>query len=114
MSSLKYARHKKSAKKEDFRFNLTTSNEIVTILTKMTDINEEPTHSQPKDIERVSKETVHKICSSQVILNLAIATKELVENSVDAGSKVIEIKFKEYGLEGFEVIDNGVGIVRND
>ena len=78
----------------------------------MTDNSEEATQSHPKDIKRVSKETVHKICSSQVILNLAIATKELVENSVDAGSKVIEIKFKDYGLEGFEVIDNGVGIVR--
>jgi DNA mismatch repair protein PMS2 len=77
----------------------------------MTDTAEEPTQSTPNDIKRVNKETVHKICSSQVILNLAIAVKELVENSVDAEATVIEIKIKNYGLEGFEVIDNGCGIV---
>lgn len=71
----------------------------------------ESTQSAPSDIKRVSKETVHKICSSQVILNLAIGVKELVENSVDAGSSVIEIKIKDYGLDGFEVSDNGSGIV---
>lgn len=76
----------------------------------MSESTEESTQSAPSDIRRVSKETVHKICSSQVILNLAIAVKEIVENSCDAGSTVIEIKIKEYGLEGFEVIDNGSGI----
>lgn len=54
--------------------------------------------------------SVHKICSSQVILNLAVAVKELVENSVDAGAKIIEIKIKNYGESGFEVVDNGTGI----
>lgn len=40
---------------------------------------EEPTKIQPKDIKRVAKDTVHKFCSSQVILNIGIAIKELVE-----------------------------------
>lgn len=53
---------------------------------------------------------VHKICSSQVILNLAVAVKELVENSVDAGAKIVEIKIKNYGADSFEVVDNGIGI----
>ena len=34
----------------------------------------------------------------------------MIENSVDACSTVIEIKIKEYGKEGFEVSDNGIGI----
>ncbi len=77
----------------------------------MTEFTEESTQSTPQDIKRVNKETVHKICSSQVILNLAIGVKELVENSVDAKSTVIEVRIKNYGLDGFEVIDNGSGIV---
>lgn len=36
--------------------------------------------------------------------------KELVENSVDAGAKIVEIKIKNFGSEGFEVVDNGSGI----
>lgn len=36
--------------------------------------------------------------------------KELVENAVDAGAKIVEIKIKNYGSEGFEVSDNGSGI----
>lgn len=40
--------------------------------------------------------------------------KELVENSVDAGAKIIEVKLKNYGSEGFEVSDNGFGIDENN
>lgn len=53
---------------------------------------------------------MHKICSSQVILSLAVAVKELVENSVDAGATIIEVKVKEFGSESVEVSDNGTGI----
>lgn len=53
---------------------------------------------------------MHKICSSQVILNLAVAVKELVENSIDAGANLVQIHIKNYGAEGFSVVDNGSGI----
>lgn len=43
-----------------------------------------------------------------------MAVKELVENAVDAGAKVVEIKIKNYGSEGFEVIDNGSGITSDN
>lgn len=49
-----------------------------------------------------------------MILNLAVAVKELVENSVDAGARIIEIKIKNYGAEGFEISDNGSGIDENN
>ncbi|KAG0163449.1 Mismatch repair endonuclease pms2, partial [Apophysomyces sp. BC1015] len=58
----------------------------------------------------IDKQSIHRICSGQVVLDLATAVKELVENSIDAGATCVEIKFKENGLEGLEVIDNGSGI----
>jgi DNA mismatch repair ATPase MutL len=41
---------------------------------------------------------------------LKSAVKELVENSLDADTTSIEIKFFNSGLNGFEVTDNGKGI----
>ncbi|CAO1401880.1 unnamed protein product [Diamesa tonsa] len=76
--------------------------------------NDVATQSEAKNIKPVSKNTIHKICSSQVILNIGVAVKELVENSVDAGAKTIEVKLKNYGSEGFEVSDNGFGIDENN
>lgn len=43
-----------------------------------------------------------------------MAVKELVENSIDAGAKIVEIKIKNYGEGGFEVVDNGSGICEED
>ncbi|KAJ1925064.1 ATP-binding mismatch repair protein [Tieghemiomyces parasiticus] len=58
----------------------------------------------------IQPETVHKICSGQVIVDLTTAVKELVENSLDAGATSIEVKFKNHGLDGITVTDNGHGI----
>jgi len=37
----------------------------------------------------IDKKSVHRICSGQVVLTLATAVKELLENSVDAGATII-------------------------
>lgn len=59
-------------------------------------------------------ESIHRICSSQVVVDLATAVKELVENSLDAGATVIEVKLKNMGADGIEVADNGHGIHPDD
>jgi len=40
----------------------------------------------------IDKGVVHKICSGQVILDIATAVKELVENALDAGATNIEVQ----------------------
>lgn len=40
-------------------------------------------------IKAIDKESVHRICSGQVVLDMATAVKELLENSLDAGSTSI-------------------------
>lgn len=37
-------------------------------------------------ISAIDKQSIHKLCSGQVVLDLATAVKELVENSIDAGA----------------------------
>lgn len=61
-------------------------------------------------VQAIDHKSVHQICSGQVILNLATAVKELVENSLDAEAKIIDVKLKEHGSEVVEVIDDGCGV----
>ena len=44
-------------------------------------------------IRAIDKGVVHRICSGQVILDLATAVKEIVENGLDAGATTIEVLF---------------------
>ncbi|XP_013190676.1 mismatch repair endonuclease PMS2 isoform X1 [Amyelois transitella] len=65
-------------------------------------------------IKRINTDTVHKICSGQVVLSLAVAVKELVENSLDAKATNIDIRLKNYGTELIEVSDNGSGVTEDN
>ncbi|BGO92545.1 ATP-binding mismatch repair protein [Rhodotorula toruloides] len=62
----------------------------------------------------IDKSSVHRLTSGQVVIDLQSAVKELVENALDAGATKIEVRFRDYGLEAFEVLDNGKGIVKDD
>ncbi|XP_071444505.1 mismatch repair endonuclease PMS2 [Hetaerina americana] len=65
-------------------------------------------------ITPISQDVVHKICSGQVVLTLAVAVKELLENSLDAGATTIDVRLIEQGSTLVEVADNGSGIKEED
>jgi len=48
------------------------------------------------------------------VLDLAIAIKELVENSLDSGATVIDVKLTDYGKTCISVNDNGSGVLEQD
>ncbi|XP_033756815.1 mismatch repair endonuclease PMS2-like isoform X2 [Pecten maximus] len=66
------------------------------------------------NIKAIDRKSVHRICSGQVVLTLATAVKELIENSIDAGATTVEVKLKQYGIQTIEVIDNGSGVERKN
>jgi hypothetical protein len=47
------------------------------------------TMSDTTHIKSIDKDTIHRITSGQVVVDLATAVKELVENSLDAGASNI-------------------------
>lgn len=49
-----------------------------------------------------------------MVLDLAVAIKELVENSLDSGATVIDVKLTDYGKTCISVSDNGSGILEQD
>ncbi|KAK0743575.1 hypothetical protein B0T18DRAFT_430826 [Schizothecium vesticola] len=61
-------------------------------------------------IKAIESSTVHQIQSGQVIVDLCSVAKELVENSIDAGATIVDVRFKNQGLDSIEVQDNGSGI----
>ncbi|TMS36305.1 hypothetical protein L596_003500 [Steinernema carpocapsae] len=67
-----------------------------------------------RTIQLLDDEVSRKICVGQVIISLAGACKELLDNALDAGATIIEIKAKDNGYESLEICDNGHGISSND
>lgn len=65
-------------------------------------------------IIELDKETVDKIAAGEVIESPISIIKELVENSVDAGSKNITVEINNGGKTYIRVTDDGCGISRDE
>lgn len=65
-------------------------------------------------IRRLEKELIYKIRAGEVIDDPSSVVKELIENSLDAGAKKIEIFVEDGGKRLIEVKDDGEGMDEED
>ena len=66
------------------------------------------------NISIMDENLANKIAAGEVVEKTMNVVKELVENSIDAGSNEIKIKLVDSGVKEIEVSDNGVGMDKDD
>lgn len=65
-------------------------------------------------IKILSEHTINQIAAGEVIENPASLVKELIENSLDAGSSKIIVEVLGGGLQRIKIVDNGSGMGPED
>ena len=69
--------------------------------------------NRPKIIE-LSPKLFNMIAAGEVVERPSSVVKELVENSIDANSDVIRIELMNSGIDKITIIDNGIGMTKED
>src|SRR4029077_15379407 len=81
---------------------------------KPTPNDERPTTAKMAKIHVLSEAVANKIAAGEVVERPASVVKELLENSLDAGSTRIKVQIEAGGKRLIQITDNGCGMVRDD
>lgn len=67
-----------------------------------------------KRIQKLDTKTINQIAAGEVVERPASVIKELIENSIDANATEITIELKNGGKTLIKIIDNGLGLHKDD
>ena len=67
-----------------------------------------------KKIKILPENIANKIAAGEVVQRPESVVKELIENSIDAGAKTIELIIKKAGKTLIQVCDDGSGMTEED
>ena len=69
---------------------------------------------EDRPIQRLDESLISKIAAGEVVENPASAIKEMIENSLDAGAKRVQVIVRDAGRTLLQVIDDGCGMSEMD